>query len=673
MVKKIRVAITAIGSGVGQSIIDAIRLARMPIQTVGLDIQPFAFGAYDCDNFAMMPRWKDPDFVPKMVDLVGKMGIDLLIPGLDNELPILSSVTDKFAHSGTTILIAPSDLVSMTRNKIEWSTSLAAVSGSIIRSWAGSATRALVQKGGIDFPLIAKPVGGSASSGVSIIRDVSDLESIKDSDVVQPFIRPTPDDPNYEAIEKAMKRGELLQASEISVQFVFGRDSRLLGKMASYNRLKNGVPIEIVPVDWPEIWEALDPVVDYLVAHGIAGPVNIQGRLGASGLQFFEMNARFTGITGLRAQMGFNEVATLIDDFSGGRARATAPLVVNPRKVGIRQVLARTVDHSANEALLSKTERIRRESMTSRRVVITGATGWLGRHLVQALAETEEYSSVVALVRAESRASEVFQAHGSTRVEIIEWDGICVDRWNPGNADLLIHLAGARPPHGAEAIQRSARFNLQVADVVARFQIPEVVYASSHSVYGDQPGPWFESAIPAPESAYGLMKLSGEMAFELAQERSPTTNVSVIRLGRLFGDADGTRWEELPHRIAHDFGSGNGKAATPGGPVYDLLDLEDVVSAISRVLTLGVPKGFNVFNCGRGTAVTIQELVASAEKLSTGSYSSAGDHDTTALRGQTTNQVMDSSLFQRTFDWSPNISLESTMAALIKEASRSES
>ena len=45
------VGISCVGSGVGQSVINSCRISRLPIRTIGLGTNPFAFGLYDCDAY----------------------------------------------------------------------------------------------------------------------------------------------------------------------------------------------------------------------------------------------------------------------------------------------------------------------------------------------------------------------------------------------------------------------------------------------------------------------------------------------------------------------------------------------------------------------------------------------------------------------------------------------
>ena len=47
---KIIVGILSIGSGIAQSIINLCHLSNLPLYTIGYGNNPFAFGAYDCDE-----------------------------------------------------------------------------------------------------------------------------------------------------------------------------------------------------------------------------------------------------------------------------------------------------------------------------------------------------------------------------------------------------------------------------------------------------------------------------------------------------------------------------------------------------------------------------------------------------------------------------------------------
>src|SRR5690606_31961439 len=114
------------------------------------------------------------------------------------------------------------------------------------------------------------------------------------------------------------------------------------GIFISKNTLKNGVPVFVDPIN-PDKFQYLDEILKFvpiLESHGVKGPVNIQGRITPNGLFFFEMNMRFTGITGNRALLGFNEVDYLTLNFLGLESELIG---YSYNKVGVRQVACSTI------------------------------------------------------------------------------------------------------------------------------------------------------------------------------------------------------------------------------------------------------------------------------------------------------------------------------------------
>ena len=64
------VAIMSVGSGIGQSVISSCNLSNFPIHTVESDINPFAFGSYECDEFEIIPKVTSADY---LTELLGKL------------------------------------------------------------------------------------------------------------------------------------------------------------------------------------------------------------------------------------------------------------------------------------------------------------------------------------------------------------------------------------------------------------------------------------------------------------------------------------------------------------------------------------------------------------------------------------------------------------------------
>jgi nucleoside-diphosphate-sugar epimerase len=169
--------------------------------------------------------------------------------------------------------------------------------------------------------------------------------------------------------------------------------------------------------------------------------------------------------------------------------------------------------------------------------MVTGASGFIGRHLVRRLAERG--CRVSCLVRATSSIDE----RRSADVQLITGD--VTDRAGVGaaletsRADVVFHLAGL-----VKALRTDdfARVNAAGVESVAaacadRADPPTLVVVSSLAAAGPCAGdrPRVESDSPTPVSAYGRSKLAGEQAAATFAAGVPIT---IVRPPIVFGPGD---------------------------------------------------------------------------------------------------------------------------------------
>jgi dTDP-4-dehydrorhamnose reductase len=127
------------------------------------------------------------------------------------------------------------------------------------------------------------------------------------------------------------------------------------------------------------------------------------------------------------------------------------------------------------------------DSLGTRRVVVTGAGGQLGR----ALAETFP------------------DARGLTRAD---WD-VTFPPPPLGDVDLVLHAAAWTNVDAAEEDpQGAAAVNVGGTQNVAELGVPLVYYSSDYVFDGAKRSPYVESDAPGPSSVYGRTKLLGEAA-----------------------------------------------------------------------------------------------------------------------------------------------------------------
>ena len=654
-----RVGITAVGSGIGHAIVQSCRMASLPLYLVGFDSNPLAFDAFDCSESHVVPRTSDPDYLENLLRLCAERRIDLLIPGLDADLTILAAHAARFRAIGTTAVVGGTEFVRLCRDKLAWSRELNPVCPAIVPSWTAAEVAALHRAGQLAFPLLAKPTSGSGSASIAVLSSPGELASLSADVVVQPVVLPSPHDPVASAVHDAIRRGEVLQAGEISFQLLFAKNGELLGRMATRNRLKQGVPVEVSPVDDEPFWDALRPAIDHLRERGLRGPVNFQGRVTEAGPRFFEMNGRFTGITAVRAMLGFNEVEALLEDCLDLPPARRRILKVNRRRVGLRQVVDRIVDLSA----LEHSPAPEAANCAGLAIVLTGANGWLGRHLVNALLGHRAVRELTALVRDPALAHGLWPA--SKRLTIARATDPSAVMAAVAGADLVYHLAFALAGRPHAEVAASLAFTRNLLSAARRVYLPRLVVVSSQSVYGfTHPPPWTEDLSPAPETAYGMAKLAAEELTGLLKESSPSSRITCIRLARLYGAAQGLRWTEVPHLFAAR--SVRGEPIVVRGPdqLLDLLHIRDAVAALLR-FTADEPREWcSIYNVGNGAPVHLLEVAERALDAARRLGRCPGEVRLERLDGVPRSFGLDIERFSKALRWVPAVGLAQAMEEL---------
>ncbi len=174
------------------------------------------------------------------------------------------------------------------------------------------------------------------------------------------------------------------------------------------------------------------------------------------------------------------------------------------------------------------------------RVLVTGASGFIGRHVCHLL--RERGLTVFAAVRHPDHAPPgttprlIADLRGS-----IDWSGLCDD------VDTVIHLAGyvhagpGTPDRLAVARSSNTIATRALAEEAVAAGVRRFVFASTVKVFGDgegagsDSGPLSDATPPLPVDAYGQSKLEAEQALREIASRSPALSVVVLRLPLTYG------------------------------------------------------------------------------------------------------------------------------------------
>lgn len=654
------IGISCIGSGVGQSVINSCRLARLPIRTIGLGTNPLAYGLYECDDYAYTASYYADDYVEDMLKTCLEHQIDLLIPGHDDEAHLLSKNLELFEAKGIRVLVSGAELLGLCREKDEMSRELNPVANIFVRSFGREDFLTTWKAGEIELPVIAKPRDGFASRGIEIIQSEQDFDKITDGHIVQELALPHDGDPNREHCLNMISKGINPQVAEVSIQYVFDRSGGVIGKMASYNKLNNGVPIEILPIEDEAMWADVEQLLPTLVKLGARGPVNLQGRITNKGIKLFEINARFTGITGLRAALGFNEVEACIRHWMG---LEFTPLLINQNRVGIRQTADKAVDLNRNPevkmTVLDLNSAVLKKAKT---ILITGASGAIGSRLVMALSE-DKRCQLFTLDRDKAKAEILFK---DCAVTCYDHDDLNAGKFSLGNVDSLVHLASARPHHSESEQAQSLRFSLDLFTRAASQGVSELINLSSQSVYGaEEQAPWAEGDVVAPDSSYAVSKYALEQHLRSLSCLFPLLRSTSIRLSSVVSaDAVSSEIEAIGKMVK--LAKSQGKLTIYGGSQkMERIDIRDAVSGLVVVINSDSSDWKDIYNLGADRQYSLEAAVGLIAEEVEGELKTTVELSRVELKEPARDSGLNMEAFKADFGWTPQYQLIDSIKVLL--------
>jgi nucleoside-diphosphate-sugar epimerase len=236
------------------------------------------------------------------------------------------------------------------------------------------------------------------------------------------------------------------------------------------------------------------------------------------------------------------------------------------------------------------------------RVLVTGATGLLGGHLIKELQQRRE--QIRALVLPLENVDKLI-AQG---VEVVRGDITDAKTLGPAVKDIeiIFHLAGMmgvwRPLADYRLVNVTGSANLYQAAQQAG--VRRYVHTSSHTVYGLGHGRWLteHDALRPDPDPYSLTKAEGDRLMRRLMLTSPVETV-LLRPGTFFGPGDRLHFG----RMAQKMKAGKGVIVGRGDNALPFCYVTDVVQGFLLAAYHEQAPG-NVYNITNDHPLTQQEM-----------------------------------------------------------------
>jgi UDP-glucose 4-epimerase len=306
-----------------------------------------------------------------------------------------------------------------------------------------------------------------------------------------------------------------------------------------------------------------------------------------------------------------------------------------------------------NRPVIKKASANKRMSLmdVSAKVLITGASGFVGGHLCRDLSKKGVH--VVALSRQwynDNLTCEQILLDLTDQLNVSDF----IRSLKP---DYIVHLAAVRPSEYRVAYEQNLLSSMNLIEACQHVPtLKRFIFLGSCEEYGQQPPPFEENNRAIPVSAYALSKLAVTQLLQAVADTHGFPGV-IIRPSVVYGPGQSTTMF-LPSMI-QSLVLGQRFAMTEGEQTRDYLYISDLVNAIVNALFSDERINGEIINVSSGIPIRICDLARMTASLFNSKAIDKLEFGSKTYRlGEAMEYWADNQRAKVLLDWSPRISLE---------------
>lgn len=240
------------------------------------------------------------------------------------------------------------------------------------------------------------------------------------------------------------------------------------------------------------------------------------------------------------------------------------------------------------------------------RVLVTGATGFIGRHLIDGLMAIPKFE-VLGLGRHgawEFSGGRLIPSCSISKLALSDRDSL-ISEFAPTH---VINLAGSKSTVGeASDAETSAEFLENLFEIAMKCEsVLRFVHVGSCEEYGQAIRPYLESSNPEPTTRYGKSKFRSTQ-FLLAAAQQSDLEVVVVRPSVVYGP--GQSMEMFIPYVLNSIAEHSRIKMTGGKQLRDFLHVEDLVAGLIALVQAGPLGRTEILNFSSGTSHQLMDVV----------------------------------------------------------------
>lgn len=301
------------------------------------------------------------------------------------------------------------------------------------------------------------------------------------------------------------------------------------------------------------------------------------------------------------------------------------------------------------------------------KILVTGGAGFIGSNFSNMMAEKGH--EVVAIDNLSLGVVENL----SDKVKFIKGDVNQREDLESagGNFDYIVHLAASSSaPMFSEdmywAYQNNVCGHIRVMQFAKDIGVKKFMFASTSSIYGNNPVPLTEDQEVVPPNHYSVTKFAQEGASRVFS-KAENMEIIAFRFMSVYGINEDHKktfanlasqftWDILNGKQPELYGDGTQKR--------DFTNVKDVVQGIELAMNTDKKYGFIIFNIGTNKAITLVELVELINKVA-GTDIKPKFVENPVREGYVRTQLADINKISKELGFEPKVELEEGLKEII--------